>query len=97
LLQITMTTRSRRITLQCSQRGLTDARTFTKELLKESMQDPLALWATYPGRFLDHTETRGGRFTYLSQLTVARRGSPAYLSGEGGSEAAPMDLSGCRE
>jgi len=29
LLQITITTRSRRITLQCSQRGLTDARTFT--------------------------------------------------------------------
>jgi hypothetical protein len=32
LLQITMTTRLRRITLQCSQRGLTDARTFTCQL-----------------------------------------------------------------
>jgi hypothetical protein len=33
LLQITMTTRSRRMTLQCSQRGFTDARTFTTILV----------------------------------------------------------------
>jgi len=40
LLQITMTTRSRRITLQCSQRGFTDARTFTKNSSIYLHQDP---------------------------------------------------------
>jgi hypothetical protein len=36
LLQITITTPWRRITLQCSQRGFTDARTFTTRLLKNT-------------------------------------------------------------
>src|SRR5262249_14042434 len=39
LLQITITTPWRRITLQCSQRGFTDARTFTTRLLATDHAD----------------------------------------------------------